>query len=317
MNVEKFCPRHGITEHRAFTRKNRLSLRMTCIKCYKDGMLKKTATDKERVKSNKLLLISTFGYKCMDCKKTFHWQAMDFHHRNRATKDSEISGLMRHELTEAAMDEINKCDLLCKCCHRKRHHKEDEKSANPVNTYTKMLKKLLVKAFGGKCLLCGIEDEYIIYDFHHINPKTKIMGISHMMKYHSSISDTVSEAKKCAMLCACCHAEVHAENLKIEEKEYMDIKIIEAYKEGKAKKHSSCKACGKEVARGAKHCKAHCIQEKKVPRPSLEELMTFLSENSYLAAGRKYGVSDNAIRKWLRTMNKVGATGLEPAYVCM
>ncbi len=35
-------------------------------------------------------------------------------------------------------------------------------------------------------------------------------------------------------------------------------------------------------------------------RPSYEQLMADVSSMSFLAVGRKYGVSDNAIRKWLR-----------------
>lgn len=39
---------------------------------------------------------------------------------------------------------------------------------------------------------------------------------------------------------------------------------------------------------------------RKVPRPSHNQLQADLSTMSYCAVGRKYGVSDNAIRKWLR-----------------
>jgi transposase-like protein len=38
---------------------------------------------------------------------------------------------------------------------------------------------------------------------------------------------------------------------------------------------------------------------RKVERPSYEELIFDIEETSYVAVGRKYGVSDNAIRKWL------------------
>ena len=41
-------------------------------------------------------------------------------------------------------------------------------------------------------------------------------------------------------------------------------------------------------------------ERRKVDRPSYDQLLTDLSHMSYLAVGRKYGVSDNAIRKWLR-----------------
>ncbi len=39
---------------------------------------------------------------------------------------------------------------------------------------------------------------------------------------------------------------------------------------------------------------------RKVPRPSYEQLMADVASMSMLAIGRKYGVSDSAVRKWIR-----------------
>ena len=39
---------------------------------------------------------------------------------------------------------------------------------------------------------------------------------------------------------------------------------------------------------------------RKVERPSYEQLMADVASMSFLAMGRKYGVSDNAVRKWIR-----------------
>ena len=41
-------------------------------------------------------------------------------------------------------------------------------------------------------------------------------------------------------------------------------------------------------------------ERRKVERPSYEQLMADLQSMSVLAIGRKYGVSDNAVRKWIR-----------------
>jgi transposase-like protein len=38
---------------------------------------------------------------------------------------------------------------------------------------------------------------------------------------------------------------------------------------------------------------------RKVERPPYDQLLREIEETSYLAVGRKYGVSDNAIRKWV------------------
>jgi transposase-like protein len=39
---------------------------------------------------------------------------------------------------------------------------------------------------------------------------------------------------------------------------------------------------------------------RKVERPSYEQLLADVAAMSMCAVGRKYGVSDNAVRKWLR-----------------
>jgi hypothetical protein len=41
-------------------------------------------------------------------------------------------------------------------------------------------------------------------------------------------------------------------------------------------------------------------ERRKVERPPYDQLLREIEESSYLAVGRKYGVSDNAIRKWVR-----------------
>jgi hypothetical protein len=41
-------------------------------------------------------------------------------------------------------------------------------------------------------------------------------------------------------------------------------------------------------------------ERRRVERPPYEQLIQEIEELGYLAVGRKYGVSDNAIRKWLR-----------------
>jgi very-short-patch-repair endonuclease len=46
------------------------------------------------------------------------------------------------------------------------------------------------------------------------------------------------------------------------------------------------------------------LKERKVERPSYEQLKKEIEETSYCAVGRKYGVSDNAIRKWIKYYEK-------------
>jgi len=43
-----------------------------------------------------------------------------------------------------------------------------------------------------------------------------------------------------------------------------------------------------------------CPEIRKVARPVYEQLLAEIEATSYVAVGRKYGVSDNAVRKWVR-----------------
>jgi hypothetical protein len=54
--------------------------------------------------------------------------------------------------------------------------------------------------------------------------------------------------------------------------------------------------CGIRHSRGRREPKP---QTRKVERPSYEQLRADLESMSFVSVGRKYGVSDNAVRKWL------------------
>lgn len=71
-----------------------------------------------------------------------------------------------------------------------------------------------------------------------------------------------------------------------------------------------CPVCGDEKKKSKKYCSNSCrniIQrrsgensKRKVERPSYETLKSDIENLGYSGTGRKYGVSDNAIRKWMK-----------------
>ena len=42
------------------------------------------------------------------------------------------------------------------------------------------------------------------------------------------------------------------------------------------------------------------VSARKADRPPYQKLLEEIEETNYCAVGRKYGVSDNAVRKWVR-----------------
>lgn len=77
------------------------------------------------------------------------------------------------------------------------------------------LKLLAIDYKGGKCLCCGYNKCPQALQFHHLDPTKKDFGISTTGVTRSWEKIKV-ELDKCVLLCANCHAEVHAGITKIE-----------------------------------------------------------------------------------------------------
>ena len=80
----------------------------------------------------------------------------------------------------------------------------------------------------------------------------------------------------------------------------------------------ACRLCGDSFLpkyRDHRYCSRDCGQrvaarrQRKVERPPYEQLMAEIEATSFSAVGRKYGVSDNAIRKWVRAYERDNADG--------
>lgn len=104
-----------------------------------------------------------------------------------------------------------------------------------------------------------------------------------------------NEFNNLRILCPNCHSLAA-----IEIKENKKIKANKI----KVKKINFCK-CGKIIQIRSKKCeKCHQKSLRKVKeRPTYEELINSIESMGYCATGRKYGVSDNTIRKWVKVKN--------------
>lgn len=65
---------------------------------------------------------------CAVCGEKRYW-VLDFHHRDGATKENEISYMLRKNMSwDKILQELNKCDVLCANCHRDYHYKISKKT---------------------------------------------------------------------------------------------------------------------------------------------------------------------------------------------
>jgi transposase-like protein len=89
------------------------------------------------------------------------------------------------------------------------HHRCEQCRRDRVVARRRRVKELLVEEAGGCCQLCGYDRYLGALQFHHLDPSEKAFGLG-VRGVARSLERCREEARKCALLCANCHAEVEA-----------------------------------------------------------------------------------------------------------
>lgn len=157
-------------------------------------------------------------------------------------------------------------------------------------------RSIVLEAARSKCQQCGYCEKEAMLDVHH---------------WDGNHQNNDWDNLRC--LCVWCHIGHHRNCVKLDElpnlvseiSEFIKskqevINNIKALKDLQKNKH--CVKCGKIISDSSKGMCTICrpISRRVVQRPSLEILIDDIKNLGYCGAGRKYNVSDNAIRKWTR-----------------
>ncbi len=191
--------------------------------------------------------------------------------------------------------------------------------SDDVKNWRQRTKLRLLESMGNKCCICGYDKCPRVMHFHHINPQEKEFGIGGAQVNHLSWEKLVNEIRKCVLVCANCHGEIHEglicvpENATKFNEDFCDYKyLIQKNKIKSCYKKTvigidTCPICGKDKKSNRNYCSVDCsrLSSRKVKRPTKEELQELINNNSWLSIGRMFGVSDNAIRKWARSYNLI------------
>lgn len=73
---------------------------------------------KTRRQNLRIRAIESLGGKCVDCGSTNN---LEFDHINPSTKRITIADSIASDDVESVMTEVQKCQLLCMTCHKKKH----------------------------------------------------------------------------------------------------------------------------------------------------------------------------------------------------
>jgi hypothetical protein len=124
-----------------------------------------------------------FSFFSSICKKT---EQVEYERGHRSKEYCKIHGYTEFKYSSKYKIKCIKCQSIRKS-QRRNHHKQE-----------------LLKIHGGKCSICSYDKCESALQFHHIDPSQKEFKISYSAP---SFEKLVSEAKKCVLLCANCHAE--------------------------------------------------------------------------------------------------------------
>ncbi len=115
----------------------------------------------------------------------------------------------------------NKSELqavaIVKACKRRSEYPEQiaaekkkwasqnhEKLRRYGQKHRQKLKEKVIAYLGGCCVACGLEDDWPVFDAHHLDPSQKKFGIGAALGRRIWKEVTV-ELDKCVLLCANCH----------------------------------------------------------------------------------------------------------------
>lgn len=173
--------------------------------------------------------------------------------------------------------------------YRKKVTLESFKENNYVNTNS--IKKFLFKngLKERKCEICGwceinINGGNVPIELHHINgdnSDNRLENLQILCPNHHSLTENYRSRNS---------------KKRIVKNDYLKNKIKDL-----RQKTNSCKWCGKPAR--YTYCSKDCCckSTRRANRPDLDTLLKEVNELGFVGTGRKYGVSDNAIRKWLKS----------------
>ena len=86
-------------------------------------------------------------------------------------------------------------------------YKDPKKQRKSWNAWYRNKRSEAINLLGGKCIHCGYDKCFASLHFHHVDPKEKDPQWSKMRFW--CIERLKDELKKCVLVCANCHGEIH------------------------------------------------------------------------------------------------------------
>ena len=233
-------------------------------------------------------LIGILGGVCVRCGTS---QDLEFDHIVPGSQDFRISGRGLDKPWDQLVTEVAKCQLLCSSCHHKKTT-ESYETLGGWNANTSRIPEHGTAACYSrlKCRCAACRKAKQLY-------RAKLVPyLGNIEKSTVSTTELVARKRASNKL-----KQTYIRSIPVEPSFDVDLA-----KQLHKNQHSPALCpCGNPAAHGSLFCSAECRKRYSKPRPSKkppeQELLYIASGMSLSAAGRFFGVSDNAVRKWLKS----------------
>lgn len=180
------------------------------------------------------------------------------------------------------------------------------KNSEAVKRWRNATKERMVESLGGECAICGYSDCYEALEFHHLESDKKDFGFGNLRANIKGWKTIVEELRKCVLLCANCHREVHSSRSETVvpddaprfNEDYVDYKVLKRDLE-------PCPVCGKDKPTYNKTCSYECAAKTKgrVDWDNVDLIALFEKYKTQTAVADYLGISDGAVHKRMKKIN--------------
>ena len=165
----------------------------------------------------------------------------------------------------------------------------------------------MIQAMGKGCQCCNYSTCYQALELHHLDPKAKELSFGSVISNPKKWANIVVELRKCILLCANCHREIHAGVKTIPSSFAIFDESFLNYRP-QIETHDECPICKNPKPKHQRTCsykcaiqRRGCVQWDSIDLPKLKQTL------SNTQIGDMFGVSESAVRKrWLKLAPALG-----------
>lgn len=137
-------------------------------------------------------------------------------------------------------------------------------------------KQEIVSNLGGKCAICGYQNNLAALEFHHVDPSQKKHPLDLRHFSNMTLEALQQEIDKCILVCANCHREIHNVDLQMDN---LDNVLNQTAKKktfsNKDEYGRVCPVCGKRFkkSKGKIYCSKECRESVQYAGyPTIDEV---------------------------------------------